>query len=101
VKRNGIKIDNVNIKKSVVKQRVDNNNTWTEIPFEEFFDCECKGRNHILPNCNIYKRRMYKKLKKEKDKFINMNERNSKVAYDRLKRSCKPDYIIYYWVKCL
>lgn len=105
VKRNNIKFDNIDFKRSVVQQRVDDNHnvTWTEMLFEEFFDCECKKKdekkNHDLPNCNIYKRRMYKELKE--GKLVKMNERNSLVKYDSLRRKFKPDYIIFYWVKNL
>jgi hypothetical protein len=99
IKENKVQFSNIDTKRSVVKQRVDNNHSvkWIDIPYEDFFDCDCEG-DHNLPNCNIYKRRMCKRLKEGKCK-LNMNERNSVVTYNRLKRSCKIDYVIYYWVK--
>ena len=105
VKKNGVKKDNINFKKSMVLQRFDDNREimYVETSFEEFFDCNCKRRNgwlkrdHYLPNCNMYKHRMYKKLKW--GELMNMNNRGSKVKYDSFKWCYTPNYTIYYWVK--
>ena len=47
VKKNGVKKDNINFKKSMVLQRFDDNREimYVETSFEEFFDCNCKRRN--------------------------------------------------------
>ena len=101
-RRHGISKEQINFDKSyILKGKNHIKNDFQKIPYLDFFDCDCLNINkkgHTLSNCEIYKRRQYRKLINNK---LNMNERCSKIKYKQMMQCYKPDYNVFFYIKKL